>query len=271
MHLPRSVALSHPLGQSRLLRVAAALLAALVALSIFVLIKPGPLPLDVWAHRQFAAHRGSSATAVAKAITFTGSGPFVYPMAILAAVGLWQLRGRAAGLALLLTVVGGAGATGVLKVAVGRHRPAARDMLGTAEATLSFPSGHTTSGVLLFVGTAMIATITATAAARAAALSAAIVWAAAIAWSRLYLGFHWLSDVVASALLGTSALLICAYVLSAVVVPNWGRDDEGRRRMAPARLPDPVRAHPSEGHRVAATEVAGGGLPPELGGRAAGG
>jgi membrane-associated phospholipid phosphatase len=213
---------SRPLWRSRPLQWAAALLVALAALALLARLRPGPLPLDRGVHDWLVTHRTSSVTTFAKFATFTGSGILVYPMTVVVAALLWLRQGRVIALALLLTVFGGAAATGVLKVAVSRHRPAARDMLGTAEATLSFPSGHTASGCLLYIGAAMIATLTATVAVRVAAVGVATAWAATIAWSRLYLGFHWLSDIVASALLATAVLLICAYILRDVVVVSPG-------------------------------------------------
>lgn len=214
---------SRSLWRSRSLQGAAALLVALAALALLARFRPGPLPLDLEMHDWLVTHRRGPVTEFAKLATFTGSGPFVFPMTLAAAAVLWLRRGRAIALALPLTVFGGAAAGGALKVAVSRHRPAARDMLGTAEATLSFPSGHTNSGILLFVGSAMIATFTAAIAIRVTAACAAAAWSAAIAWSRLYLGFHWLSDVVASALLATAALLICAYALRSIVLGSADR------------------------------------------------
>lgn len=207
MHLPRS------LRRSRSLQGAAVLLVALAALALLARLRPGPLPLDRAVHDWFVMHRSGSVTTAAKFATFTGSGLFVYPITAVAAAILWLRRGRMIGLALLLSVGGGAAAVGILKIAVRRDRPDPRDMLGAAEATMSFPSGHTATGTLLFVGTAMLATLTAAIAVRVAAVCAAVAWSAAIAGSRLYLGFHWMSDVLASALLATAVLLTCSYIL----------------------------------------------------------
>ena len=223
--------LSRSLWGSRVLYGAAALLLALGALALLVRLRPGPLPLDHALHDWFVMHRSGPATTAAKFATFTGSGPFIYPMTMVAAAILWLRRGRMIALALVLSVGGVAAATGILKIAVSRTRPDPRDMLGTAEATMSFPSGHTATGSVLFVGTALLATLAAAIAVRVAAACAAVAWSAAIAISRLYLGFHWLSDVAASVLLASAVLLGCVAVLRSTL--------QGTADAVPLEVPAP--------------------------------
>ena len=82
-----------------------------------------------------------------------------------------------------------------IKLAVGRRRPAVEDLphLMATTTGLSFPSSHTTSSF---------------AAARAFGVlvpgAPLQVAAAAMAFSRLYLGVHYPSDIVAGAALGTA-------------------------------------------------------------------
>ncbi|MBC7599355.1 MAG: phosphatase PAP2 family protein, partial [Polaromonas sp.] len=98
-----------------------------------------------------------------------------------------------------------------LKMTLERSRPVA--MYAGAE-RFSFPSGHTASGIVLYGFLAFLLahgrpprirfTIT--------LLAAGLI--VCIAFSRLYLGAHWLSDVLASLSLGTAwvALLSIAYL-----------------------------------------------------------
>jgi membrane-associated phospholipid phosphatase len=94
------------------------------------------------------------------------------------------------------------GLSSLLKLAVGEHRPRGYDPLIPMPRSSSFPSGHATMSFAC-------ATVLSTLVPRAAPAFFAL--AAAIAYSRLYLGVHWPLDVVAGAVLGVlTALLLLA-------------------------------------------------------------
>ena len=124
---------------------------------------------------------------------------------------IWLLRRRAKRLALwaatAMTVGGVLGA--LLKLLVGRHRP---DLLEpVARATgYSFPSGHALNAAL----TAGVFVLVLLPVARGAMRW--VLWGAAIAvtvltgLSRIVLGVHWTSDVVAGWLLGIAVVAVTA-------------------------------------------------------------
>lgn len=186
---------------------AGASLAAFLVLGATVWLAGGPVGPDSAVHRLALALRGPLLDSLARAITFTGSAAFVYPAAVLVAGALWVERRRIAGLVFLAAFGAGAGACGIVKALVDRHRPDPSAMLGPAETGFSFPSGHTCTGTLLFVGAAVMLTATASARMRAQAIGAAMVWSALIAGSRLILGYHWITDTVGSMLLAATVLL----------------------------------------------------------------
>jgi membrane-associated phospholipid phosphatase len=105
----------------------------------------------------------------------------------------------------VLVLLADAAANGVstaLKAAVGERRPHGYDPLVPLPHSSSFPSGHATMSFAC-------ATILASLEPRAA--PAFFTLAAAIAYSRLYLGVHWPLDVLAGAALGVAiALLLLA-------------------------------------------------------------
>lgn len=111
-------------------------------------------------------------------------------------------------LALALVVPGGALLNRMLKMAFARARPGWGDvdLLG-----YSFPSGHTMTATLLYglVGVFCILFVAQSWWWRA--LIGALVFAiiCAVGFSRIYLGAHYLSDVVAAFAAGTAWLAIC--------------------------------------------------------------
>ncbi|MFN8168520.1 MAG: phosphatase PAP2 family protein [Candidatus Nanopelagicales bacterium] len=159
------------------------------------------LPLDERLHAFALAHRGALDIAVAGAVTWAGATtvalPVVAVVGALAPAGRRSWRDRVGSGALLV----GIAATGVyagllLNGAVGRVRPAEADWAGAAGGP-AFPSGHTTMGTLLAAtcAWALCDRVTSTRG-RVLLWSAAVVLAAAVGWSRWWLGVHWMTDVL---------------------------------------------------------------------------
>jgi undecaprenyl-diphosphatase len=99
----------------------------------------------------------------------------------------------------LLADAAGYGASTMIKAVVGERRPHGYDPLVALPHSSSFPSGHATMSFAC-------ATVLSVLEPRAAPLLFAL--AAAIAYSRLYLGVHWPLDVLAGAALGVATALL---------------------------------------------------------------
>ncbi len=115
-----------------------------------------------------------------------------------AAVGfLWLARRRAEAAWLLASILGASAANAVIKLVVDRPRPTVVDHLANVS-NASFPSGHAmiSTAILLTVG-AMLAETQRTAAARTYLMAGAGVLSVLIGLSRIYLGVHWPTDVLA--------------------------------------------------------------------------
>jgi undecaprenyl-diphosphatase len=98
-----------------------------------------------------------------------------------------------------LAVLASDGLAGLVKAAVGENRPTEPDPLVTIPHSHSFPSGHTATA---FAGAMMLSYLVPRAA------PAFFTLAAAIAYSRLYVGVHFPLDVVGGAVIGVATALL---------------------------------------------------------------
>jgi len=119
-------------------------------------------------------------------------------------------------LSLVVAAVGGGLALNVLmKLAFHRARPAFDDPLLTL-ATYSFPSGHVAGSTIFYgLGVLWVFARTPRPLWRALALVGAALMIAVVAFSRMYLGLHYLSDVGAAFAEGIAWLTICVGALAA--------------------------------------------------------
>ena len=126
-----------------------------------------------------------------------------------AALLLWRARDRAGAAVLLVSVLGGAAINHGFKHAFQRPRPGLEQAVAIVT-DYAFPSGHVANATLLY-GTlaALVAWRLTAPAARAAAWAAASLLVLGIACSRVMLGAHHASDVVAGALVGAAWATAC--------------------------------------------------------------
>lgn len=88
----------------------------------------------------------------------------------------------------------------LLKYTLGRHRPV--ESMYTGLEQFSFPSGHVTASTVLLCFLAFLLCLGQTRTMRAVIALATGLYIALVAFSRVYLGAHWLSDVVGGMSLG---------------------------------------------------------------------
>jgi undecaprenyl-diphosphatase len=134
----------------------------------------------------------------------------VLALTSLAAVGfLCMVRKRAAALLVLASVGGGMLLSALLKDAFGRARP---DLVphGVEVHTLSFPSGHAmlAAATYLTLG-ALLARVQPHRRVKAYLLTVAVVLTVLVGVSRVHLGVHWPSDVLAGWCVGAAWALLC--------------------------------------------------------------
>jgi len=128
-------------------------------------------------------------------------GPVALPLIVLVVCVGWGLLTRHAWRPLLLA---GAMATGVVLAqvigrTVGRERPPIDLMLYGTDLTFSFPSGHVLGASdFLLVTAYLLLSRRCSMRATTLGLSIAVVGTVLAALSRLYLGYHWTTDALAS-------------------------------------------------------------------------
>jgi undecaprenyl-diphosphatase len=166
---------------------------------------------DRWVWQQFQQH--PVLTDVAKVLTDVGSMSILMPGAVVAGVVLWW-RYRA----LLLSVVPwialqiNSSLVAVLKRTFDVGRPPQENWLSGA-AGGSFPSGHVANTTALLIAVAAVVFIHETSlAVRRVTIVIATMGIVMMAWTRLALNVHWLSDVLAGAIVGTVIATATAYV-----------------------------------------------------------
>ncbi len=156
------------------------------------------------------AGRTGTLDTVMVAITQMGDAKVVMPVALAGLAALIGLK-RWRSAAYLLAAVGGAAVfvAGVKRV-IHRPRPVA---IYDGLAEYSFPSGHASMSIVLYGFLAVILAWGAPRAMRQAIAFAAALLILLIAFSRVYLGAHWLSDLLAGLAFGVAwvALLTLVY------------------------------------------------------------
>jgi undecaprenyl-diphosphatase len=175
--------------------------------------------IDAWATPFLHGFASPAMDTVMSAITTLGTVYVILPALVI--LGVWLLRtGRVRSLGFLVAaILGSLVIQVILKPFFARPRP------GVPYAQIlsdySFPSGHTLSAVVFYGGVALVVWSLFGRRAGIAALAAATVIAIAVGISRIYLGYHFLTDVVGGILAGVALLLIVGAAFRAR--PTWRR------------------------------------------------
>jgi undecaprenyl-diphosphatase len=148
-----------------------------------------------------AAHHTDTSTKLLELVTQLGaSGWLVLLMGVVGVVS-WIRSRRPAVLGYLAIVgVGVSSLNNALKHLIDRERPAVTQL--TEFSSSSFPSGHTAAAAASWAAVALVLARRRRRTGRALAAVSALVITIAVAFSRVLLGVHWLTDVIAGALVG---------------------------------------------------------------------
>lgn len=165
--------------------------------------------------RWVAEHRTPALEPVMLEITFLGTGTVVIALVAVSGMFLWLSNHKYSAILLLVSTIGGILLNNLLKVGFGRPRPQVIDW-GTQVVSWSFPSGHAMSAAVVYGTVAYLAArLQRRQLHRALTLSASVILILLIAASRVYLGVHYPSDVLAGIIIGLAWAAFCMAVLEA--------------------------------------------------------
>ena len=171
----------------------------------------------VWFHQ----HASPTVTQVARTISFFGSVGWLTAVSIGLALFLVSRRDRLNASLVALVMLGGSTLNLVLKHFFHRERPVLENPLVTLS-SYGFPSGHTMGATLLYGLLALLAWKNVrNRAARLACVAGACLWILLIGLTRIYLGAHYLTDVLGALAAGLLWLVVC---WTAFETLRWRRD-----------------------------------------------
>jgi undecaprenyl-diphosphatase len=132
-----------------------------------------------------------------------GSSFFIVPFGLVVSGTLWLRRRTWQPLAMLAAAfLGAAGLYDIVKPAVGRMRPPAALQVGGPDIGRAFPSGHATQSISFYGMLAIVLIVWYAARYRRHFVFSAALVILVVGASRLYLGVHWLTDVLGGYALG---------------------------------------------------------------------
>ncbi|MBM0232548.1 phosphatase PAP2 family protein [Micromonospora sp. STR1_7] len=210
----------------RVLLPVSLLLGVMVLLGVLVtrvFDRTWPFTVEDAVNREFAADRTTGWNSVSLVFSTLASTQLIVVVTVLVALALrlWLNRWREP-LFLCAAVTAQALVFLLTTLAIDRRRPAV-DHMDVSPPTSSFPSGHTSAAVALYVGIAVLMAL------RARSTGAKVTWwtlllvvPLGVALTRMYRGMHHPSDVVASFLNGGT----CVAIMARAVLDRglrWGR------------------------------------------------
>jgi undecaprenyl-diphosphatase len=188
--------------------------------------------LDPGITRFLVEHRTASLDVVIRSVTWLGSNVVLIPLVTALVVYVGAFRRNVSGALLAALSLAGADALySIVKPLVDRPRPPVWLHLVDAS-SFSFPSGHATAATACFgMAAALLAARRSVRVQVIAGVAAGIV-VALVGFSRIYLGVHWFTDVVAGVALG--GLWLCV-LWTIAILARTRRPSAPRRRHGASR------------------------------------
>lgn len=168
--------------------------------------------------------RSGGLTQLAVFVTNIGNTTSMAVLAVAVAGWCWYRGRRADAVLAIVAMAGSAALFNTLKNVFDRPRPPIADRLVQA-GNESLPSGHATMSIVVIGTIVVLAWAGRSAMTRAVLVLAAVMWVGAVGATRVYLGVHWFSDVVAGWLVGAAWLALCVAVWNCVLCRSTRTND----------------------------------------------
>jgi membrane-associated phospholipid phosphatase len=175
-------------------------------------VAEGDTGLDNRIANELHEHATRPLTEFFEAVTTLGNGIVLAGVAAIAAYLLVRRRYYTEAVLMVLAYGGAQVLSFSLKLAFRRDRPFFTDPLATLS-TYSFPSGHATVSIAVYGALTLVLLRRLRGPARVVCLAAAVLLVSLIGFSRMYLGVHFLSDVLAGYSVGLAWLALCVVAL----------------------------------------------------------
>jgi undecaprenyl-diphosphatase len=167
------------------------------------------LRLDLPVQRAVEGHRVGWVTSAMKIVTWLGASPVGW--ALVGVVALWAFLNGRPRVAIILVIAFGLSVAVKFqfKALIDRPRPSLAPLVHASGA--AFPSGHALTAFVVFGLLPLV--LLPTGRARIVSWLGSALIVLAVGFSRIYLGEHWLTDVIGSYLLGALFVLSVAAIL----------------------------------------------------------
>ena len=182
----------------------------------------------------YAVHHGTFVTAMRSLSTLGSTAVWVAVFGVVVCWLLWR-RLRRLALFVVVTVVGSSLLNQVVKLAVDRSRPVLPNPVAHANG-MSFPSGHAQAAIVGYAVLLLVFLPVLHGAWRPASAVVAVLLVLGIGFSRVALGVHYVSDVLAGYVLGA------AWVAAMTAAFNAWRVERGRPKADPDEGLEPEAA-----------------------------